>query len=180
MGTGSTVPPSGPYFYVDQLYVHYLMLPMGAKMHVQAQHLYTFLNGALVNDYAVSTGVGGSTPVRSGTLGPFDRGKILRAGDPGWIVQGGVYVDDFWPLFPPDDQDSQILIHTLPFQPNADGTHDAASYYGETDLGQRPSSAGCIRMWPAHLGHYPGFGRFTSWAKRMQAAYRIVPFSIGA
>jgi hypothetical protein len=176
----SKVPARGPFFYVDQSLPTQVALADGSAMHLQHEHLYTFLNGAAVDTYQVSTGVGGSTPIRSGNLGTYDRGKILRQGDPGWIVQGGVYVDNFWPLFPDGDRDSQILIHTLPFHPYADGTHDPASYYGQAALGSVRSSAGCIRMWPAHTGHFPGFGHFTTWSQTMQSSYGPIPFTIGA
>lgn len=190
----SVVPAHGPFMYVNQFGTGklnspdgataeiaggLLTLPSGQRLHLQAQHLYTFLGGQVVGDYEVSTGTGGSTPIRSGTLGLFDRGKTLHKGDPGWLVLGGVYVDNFWALFPDTDPDSNILIHTLPFHPYANGKHDVNSYYGQVDLGVQESSSGCIRMWPGTVHHASGFNDFTKWAKAMQLGYGAVPFTIG-
>jgi hypothetical protein len=191
----SVVPASGPFFYVNQsgtgtvnlpggrtfpIVNGRTTLPNGTGMTLLPQHLYTFLDGRLQKSYPVSTGIGGTTPIRSGTLRLFDRGKKLRPVDPGWIVQGGVYVDDFWALFPDTDPDSQILIHTLPFHPYLNGKHDINSYYDAAKLGVEEASAGCIRMWPTMYGRSDDFGTFTEWAKTMQAEYDgSVPFTIG-
>lgn len=98
-----------------------------------AQRMYIFENGVLTRTMLVSTGL-----PESGKVTPAWEGRV------GWFVgtffSFGTYADEAWFLF-----EDGFLIHSLPYLYDQQGN----KVYQEADAqGTRPSSHGCIRLFP--------------------------------
>ncbi len=109
-------------------------LPRYIYVHQGTQHMYVFEHGELVRDIPCSTGIPDPnkyTPAWEGRVGEYW----------GTFYAFDVYADEAWYLY---KSAGSILVHSLPYTWE-DGDK---VYQGREDLGERPSSHGCIRVAP--------------------------------
>jgi len=108
------------------------------------QHLYVFVEGALVRDIPCSTGLPDAdsyTPAWTGEVGEYW----------GTFFAYEVYADEAWYLY---KSDGSILVHSLPYTL----TNDAKVYQDRDALGVRPASHGCIRISPEDAAWFTSWG----------------------